>query len=198
MQQKTFILFGRSGSGKGTQAHLLRDYLANNDPEKRRILYIETGSRLREFKDEASYTAKLTAEILDAGKLMPSFVPIWIWTDYLIRNAAGNEHLVLDGISRHPSEAAIIDAAMQFYKRERPYIINLNVSEDWARARLLERKRSDDSDTYISERLHWYRTNVLQSIELLRKNPLYHYVEVNGEQPIENVHKDIVAAVDWS
>lgn len=57
MTPQTFIFFGPSGSGKGTQARLLIEYLEKKDPE-RKTVYIETGRRFRDFITEASYTAK--------------------------------------------------------------------------------------------------------------------------------------------
>src|SRR3989344_985591 len=56
MSPQTIIFFGRSGSGKGTQARLLEEYLRKNDSSKRGVIYIETGARFRQFIKE--YTGK--------------------------------------------------------------------------------------------------------------------------------------------
>ena len=78
LQQKpqTYIFFGRSGSGKGTQAELLIKYLQE---QKREVLYIETGRVFREFMEQDSYSARLTREMLSGGGLLPVFLPVWIW-----------------------------------------------------------------------------------------------------------------------
>jgi len=194
MRPLTFIFFGRSGSGKGTQAKLLIDYLRESDTT-RKTIYIETGARFREFAEEASHTSKLTSEIMHGGGLLPAFLPIWIWTDYLIKNTSGNEHMVLDGLSRRISEAPILDSAMKFYKRQKPYVITINVSREWSKEKLLSRGRSDDNKKDIEERLNWYEENVLPTVDFFKNNQDYHFIEVNGEQSIEDVHNEMLEKI---
>ena len=191
MSPETFIFFGRSGSGKGTQADLLISYLQKKDPE-RKVIHIETGKQIREFLAENTYTSKLTQNIVKNGGLLPAFLPIWVWTEYLIRNFSGNEHLVLDGLSRRASEAPVLDSALSFYGIKHPFIILLNVSREWSKERLLNRGRSDDTVTDIERRLDWYDNNVLPAIEFFRTKPEYTFIEINGEQSIEKTHSDIL------
>src|SRR4051812_47005173 len=172
MTPKTFLLFGRSGCGKGTQAKLLIDDLQIKDPEHR-VVYIETGARLREFIQDVGVTAKLTKEVVTSGGLLPSFLPIWIWTDYFVRRHDGTEHMVLDGLSRRLYEAPVLDDALKFYKREKPFVLIINVSREWAKDRLLNRGRSDDKDKDIESRLDWYEQNVMPTIDYFKKNPYY-------------------------
>jgi adenylate kinase len=150
MTPKTFIFFGPSGAGKGTQAKILIDYLKKVDPEKK-TLYIETGQRFREFITEASFTATQTNEIIEKGGLLPEFLPIWIWSEYFVKHVSGDEHMILDGLSRRAHEAPILNSAMKFYKREKPFVIYIQVSRDWARERLLERDRGDDKIDQIEK-----------------------------------------------
>lgn len=196
MRAQTIILFGRSGSGKGTQAELLIKFIKEHDPVKK-VLYMETGQKFREFMSQDSHTARLTKETVEAGKLMPEFMPIWLWTNFLIENFTGDEHLVLDGLSRRPHEAPILDSALKFYKREYPTIVVINASREWARERLLGRGRGDDNEEDIKKRVEWYDTNVVPAIEYFRNNGRYTVIDINGEQTKEEVHRDIVSAIDW-
>jgi adenylate kinase len=196
MRAQTIILFGRSGSGKGTQAELLLKFISDHDPIKK-TLYIETGQKVRDFMIHDNYSSKLTADIVENGKLLPEFMPIWIWSNYLIEHFTGEEHLVLDGLSRRPHEAPILDSALRFYNREYPTIIVLDVSREWAAERLKGRARADDNDADIRRRVEWYDTNVVPAIEYFRNNGRYTVIDVNGEQEIERVHSDIVSAIDW-
>lgn len=191
MNPQTFIFFGPSGSGKGTQAKLLIEELKKRDPG-RNILYLETGQKLREFATEASLTARKTKEVLDNGGLMPEFLPVWLWTQYFIDHVSGDEHIILDGVSRRQHEALIIDSALQFYGRKNPTVISLEVSPKWATERMGERGRADDNEVEIKRRLEWYEKNVVPAINHFKNNPYYTFVPINGEQSIEDVHREIL------
>jgi len=194
MIPQTLILFGPSGSGKGTQARLLIEKLNSIDSTKK-ILYLETGERLREFVKEASLTAKLAKEVLDNGGLMPEFMPVWIWTEFFVRHLSEEEHLIIDGSPRRSDEAGVLDGAFKFYKRENPIIISIQVSNDWARERMHGRKRNDDNENEIEERLTWYKDNVVPAIDYFRNNSYYKFIEINGEQSIPKVHKEILEKI---
>ena len=191
MKPQTIIFYGSSGAGKGTQAKLLKKYIEEKDTT-RKVLYIETGALLREFVKEDNFTSSLTDGMLEEGKLLPSFIPIWVWTDFLIKNYTGNEHLVWDGLARRLHEAVVVDSAIEFYKRENLKIIVLNISKEESTARLRARGRSDDIDEEdIKNRLSWYETEVVPTINFFRENEKYTIIDINGEQSIEEVQSEI-------
>jgi adenylate kinase len=194
MNSRAILFFGRSGCGKGTQAKLLTDFLKSKGRE---VLYTETGSQLREFIKKENYASKIAGEILRDGKLIPVFLPIWIWTDILVKNFTGNQDLILDGLCRRPEESAALDSAFDFYKIERPNIILMNVSKEWSYTRMMERKRADDTPEKIQNRLAWYEKDVVPSVEYFRNKTEYNFIEINGEQTVENVHKDIIKALNF-
>jgi adenylate kinase family enzyme len=129
---------------------------------------------------------------MDEGGLLPEFLPIWIWTEYLVKHFSGEEHMVLDGLARRAHEAPILDSALRFYQREKPFVILINVSKKWAIERLLGRGRSDDNVSDIEKRVNWYYENVLPSVEYFKTNDFYNFIEINGEQEIEDVFKEII------
>ncbi|MFA6095639.1 MAG: nucleoside monophosphate kinase [Candidatus Paceibacterota bacterium] len=196
MKKITLVFFGRSGSGKGTQAGLLMEYMKKHDPE-RKIIYIETGERFRRFINSDNFTAKKVKEILAAGKLLPAFLPIWIWTGLMVDEAKGDEHMVFDGVSRRPEEAPILDTALQFYAAdgEKPYILFLDTHHEEARTRLIKRGRYDDKHEKIDERFRWFETDVMPAIKYFEAQKHCHFVKINGDQTIENVFKDIRKAL---
>lgn len=194
MNTRAILFFGRSGCGKGTQAKLLVEYLKS---QGRDAMYVETGSSLREFIKGDNHASKLAGDILKEGKLIPVFLPIWIWTDILIKKFSGKEDLVLDGLCRRLEESVALDSAFDFYQIEKPSIILMNVSKEWSYERMMERKRADDTPEKIQNRLDWYEKDVMPSIEYFRNKPGYNFVEINGEQTIENVHKDIIKALGY-
>lgn len=195
----TVIFFGPSGAGKGTQAALLKAYIEKHD-SLRKVLYFGTGSRMREFiGKDGTLTSKLVNDIINTGKLLPSFIPIWLWSDFLIKNYTGVEHLIFDGTRRY-LEVTALDTALAFYERKDVRVLVLNVSRDWSLARLKERgktdKRIDDlKEKDIDNRLSWYQTEVVPAIDFFRKRPGYRVHDIQGEQTIEEVHHDVTKAL---
>ena len=178
---QAFIFFGSSGSGKGTQAKLLIEYL---EKKGEKAIYIETGEKIRHFLRHGTHTSLLTKEVINHGCLLPAFIPIWLWTTHLNEHFTGQEHMVLDGLCRRVSEAPVLDAAMKFYRIKKPFVIMLNVSDDWAIKRLKQRGRSDDTEEYVKSRLAWYRRDVAPAIDYFRNNPDYIFLDINAEGTI--------------
>ena len=195
MVPKTFIIIGRSGCGKGTQAKLLNEYLEQEYKDSQ-VFYIESGKQFRSLVVVNSYTSTLAREINDSGLLQPSFLSSWVWSNILIEEFTGTEHLILDGIPRKLNEAKILDGALRFYKREKPYFVFINVTEAWSRQRLEERGRSDDKKrASIDTKMKWYESDVLPAVDFFRKNESYNFLEIKGEQTIEKVHEDIIKSL---
>lgn len=192
MSPQTYIFYGRSGSGKGTQAKLLGDLLSKKN---RPWLYLETGERFRHFMHNGTFVGTLTKEAIGQGGLLPPFLPIWVWTEAFVNEFHGNEDLILDGLCRRASEAPILDSAMKFFKREKPYVILINASKEWSRGRLKSRGREDDGRLDVEQRLSWFDTDVVPALAFFQNNPDYHFVSINGEQSSEKVHADILVSL---
>jgi adenylate kinase len=193
MTNKTFIFLGRSGCGKGTQAGLLINHLCQIGEKGCRTLHIESGSLLREFSQGETYVQKKTKETIDRGILAPEAVIVSLWTKYLIENFTGQENIVCDGAPRKIREAQLLNDTFKFLGIEKPTVICVNVSRDWSEKRLLGRARKDDTRESVDRRLAWYETDVVPVINYFRNDPYYNFIEVNGEQPIEDVHNELLA-----
>lgn len=194
----TVIFIGRSGCGKGTQADLLKNRIARLDPHKRQILYIETGDRFRQFIQGEGYSSKLSKEIYDSDERQPDFLACLMWGGMLVDELEPDMHLVFDGAPRSHAEALLLTTALKFYKREKPTVVYLKVSHKWAEDRLLSRGRQDDKTlAKIDKRLDWFEEDTWPAIEYFKTNKLYKFIEVNGEQPIEQVHAEIVAHYEY-
>lgn len=195
----TVIFIGRSGCGKGTQADLLKNRIAKLDESRRPILYVETGDHFRRFISDNSYASKLSKRIYEIDERQPNFLACFMWTNVLINELEENMHVVFDGAPRALPEAEMITSAFEFYKRERPTVIYINVSRKWSEERLLARGRRDDMNlAKIDKRLDWFDKDVMPAVEYFRNNPYYRFHEINGEQTIERVHADIIAAHDYT
>ena len=187
---KAYIFYGAGGSGKGTQAKLLIEKLEKKNSKK--VLYVETGQRFRDFFATKNHTSSLVKEVLDSGKLLPPFLPIWTWTQFFIDNFTGKEDLVLDGLCRRPDEAPVLDSALKFYGVKDPVVVVLNVSRESLVKRLESRGRHDDSLDFINRRLDWYEQEVVPTISYFRQNSDYDVIDIDAEKSIEDVHCEII------
>lgn len=196
---QTVIFIGRSGCGKGTQAALLRERLARFEKGKRHILYVETGEHFRRFIGGPSFSSTLSRRAYELDERQPDFLACWMWSNILVDELEENMHLVFDGAPRALSEAEMLTSALHFFKREKPTVIYLNVSRKWSESHLLKRGRRDDVNIgKIDKRLDWFDKDTMPAVEYFRNNPYYRFFEIDGEQTIEKVHAEIIAAHDYS
>ncbi len=198
MLLQTFIFIGRSGCGKGTQVTLLKSRIDRNGESEQPILYVETGQYFRNFIREDTFSSRLSKIVNEEGKRQPNFLACFMWSKALIEELTEGMHLIFDGAPRARAEAEILTTALRFYKRESPVVIHINVSREWSEEKLLKRGRSDDlTIEKIDKRLDWFDKDVVPAINYFKSDPYYQFIEVNGEQSIEKVHSDIVAAL-WT
>lgn len=187
------IFMGRSGCGKGTQVELYIKKLEEINGLK--TLHIETGSLLRALVKTSTFTAEKTKEIIETGNLMPESIVIGLWINYLMNNFTNNENLVFDGAPRRLTEATLLDDTLKFYKISKYRVVYINVSKEWATARLLARGRKDDTPDGIEKRMSWFDNDVMPSIEFLKNNKNCEFIDVNGEQTIEQVSAELLEKV---
>jgi adenylate kinase family enzyme len=69
------------------------------------------------------------------------------------------------------------------------------VSKEWATDRLLGRGRTDDSLADIEKRMKWFEEDVIPSIEFFKNNENCEFMDINGEQTIEQVHEELIKKV---
>ena len=174
------IFYGKAGSGKGTQAALLKQEL---ESQGRKVLYIETGNLFREFvAHEKNFASDRTKQVIDAGELMPSFFPIYLWSHELIQKYDGTQDVIFDGAARRIEEAQILASALQFLKF------------DIAVARIMSRNqgRVDDSnESKVREKMVWYRDNVMPAIGFWKSQSSISYNQIDGEEDVQSVFSQI-------
>ncbi len=190
---KAFIIIGRSGCGKGTQADLLMSHLCKMGDKTCKSLHVESGALLRNFAKGDNYTQQKIKSVLAGGVLVPESIIVALWTDYIIANFTGSENMVFDGTPRKLHEAQLLDNALQFYGVEKPAVLYVNVSKEWSEKRLQGRARKDDTADAIAKRLAWFESEVTKTIDFYRNSPYYNFIDINGEQPIDDVQNEILA-----
>lgn len=197
MNNNTLIFIGRSGSGKGTQVTLLKDFILKKNT-KTDILHFESGSHFRSFIKGDGYTSERMRDIIAAGDLAPDFITEWLLVDDLVKNLTTEKMLILDGFPRTMNQALTLDSAMDYYKRQKITVIHVEVSEDEVRRRMLDRGRPDDKEIeVINKRISWYNNNVLPLLEHFEKLEQYEVIHINGQAPINDVHAEIIEKLNY-
>jgi adenylate kinase len=127
----SLILFGSPGSGKGTQAKLLRDSLG--------IAHISTGDMLRERVASGDELGQRVAGIMDSGGLVPNETVNKLVEDR-IQQPDAVRGFILDGYPRTVAQAALLDSVFRKGKIE-PLVVHLNVDYNEIIARLAGRRQ---------------------------------------------------------
>lgn len=190
----TILFFGRPGSGKGTQSQLLAAHL------EQRVFLFEWSPLIRAFMQGDSAVQKHARAITDAGGRLPAFFAPSLWLPELRDRITPEEHLLVDGLPRHILEAELFDSLMDFHERSVVHVINLDVSEEVARERLIKRGRedgrSDDlSDEAIEKRLNWFNTDTAPLADFFSKRSRYKSINIDAIQSREEVRDAILAGL---
>lgn len=194
MEPITVLFFGPQGAGKGTQVKMLMDVLKGRDAS-RGIIHIDMGAELRALRDAGTFSGKLTGEVIDAGHLMPDFMPVYLTINALVQRFTGSEHIVADSVARRPNQTTAFDDAMLFYGRPDYHVIDLQLSEEESIKRLLLRGRNDDTEEAIRNRLSWHKSEVAPLLDIFKERgrAIHH---IDGDATMEQVHAEVLAALN--
>jgi len=208
------ILLGRSGSGKGTQAKLLC--------EKFDLEYIGSGDLLREFSNrDTAGSRRLKMELAD-GKLVPTWMPFYLWMDKLVSLPEG-KGVLFDGSPRKVNEAEILEEVLEWFGRDNIKVFLIDVPRDEVYKRMILRRvcakcgnisvtkteqkgeencekcgepmkiRPGDHPEAIEARLDWFDKETSQSIDFYEKKGML--LRIDGGQSVDDVFKDLLAKI---
>lgn len=205
------ILLGAPGAGKGTQAEIIASKLS--------IPTVSTGNILREAIKNGTPTGLKAKDFMDRGMLVPDEVIIGIVRERLSQSDCANGY-ILDGVPRTiPQAQALVDQGVEIDR-----VVSIEIADEVIEARMTGRRvcgtcgasyhitanppkaegicnacgselviRKDDKPETVRHRLEVYHaeTEALKGFyEKLGKLRL-----VNGDQPIEDATRDIMAAL---
>jgi len=195
MKAQVFIIIGKSGSGKGTQAELLVNYIKQKGHD---VHHLEMGGAFRDFLRESNYTAVQSKDIANRGDLQPDFLANYFYTEEFIKYFNGERNFILDGTPRTKRQARILDGTLRFYGVISPMVIHLNISDDSVITRMQERSRGDDQIEAIKTRLSWFQEDTVRALEFFQKhNDYYRYIELNGEGTVEDIHEQLMKQINY-
>ena len=170
------IIFGKPGSGKGTQANFLK--------EKYSLYHISTGEL---FRKNISNKTKLGIEaksFLDNGDLVPDSVTIKMLENEVLSNKQVKGY-IFDGFPRTLAQAESLDTFLNSINLKINATIALDVDENELIIRLLDRgkttNRSDDQDLEkIKNRFNEYNTKTSILIDFYDKQGRFYSVDGKG------------------
>ncbi len=131
MKRLCLILFGAPGSGKGTQAKLLRASLG--------IAHISTGDMLRERVASGDSLGLEVEELMRTGTLVPDQTVNRLVEDR-IEQPDAKPGFILDGFPRTVNQAALLEKLLAA-KGIRPLVVHLIVDYNVIIARLSGRRQ---------------------------------------------------------
>ena len=184
------VIFGKPGSGKGTQANFLK--------EKYNLYHISTGDL---FRKNISNQTKLGIEAksyLDNGDLVPDSVTIKMLENEVLSNKEANGY-IFDGFPRTLKQAESLDDFLSSINLKINATIALDVKEDELITRLLDRgkttNRSDDQDIEkIKNRFNEYNTKTSILINFYSKQDKF--FSVDGKGSVNDITLRLFGLVD--
>jgi len=190
MHPHTIIFIGSQGSGKGTQAKYLSEYLVENDLAHS-VMDVETGKLFRALTQTKNATADRVRALIENGNPVPDFVTnSFVMADFRDRYMT-DMHITLDGYPRNVVQAKFLDDVLAFYDRPEVSVVHLDTPEAVARERMLARGRQDDTEETITQRLQWSMEMMEDLLGYYRAREATTFVTVDGTATIEEVQAEI-------
>jgi adenylate kinase len=190
----TFVFFGIVGSGKGTQVELLQKYLKDKHLAED-FVFVSPGNQYRKLISEGIYTGQLVKTTLEKGFLQPDFLTTGLITSVLAFEMKENSCLFADAYPRTISQATSFEEIMKYYNRDDIKVIYIEVEREEAIKRMKLRARADDTDEGIAKRFDEYVNNVIPAMNYFKDKVGYTLYTINGEQSIEDVHKELISKI---
>lgn len=180
---QSIIFMGKTGCGKGTQAHRLATALDWS--------VFSTGDLVRQLSAGDTSLGRHIRDIHIKG-----WVPEWL-ASYLFANAILREHiddgLVFESVARKPEEARKLHEMHVMLNR--PYIvIHLDVSDEMVMERMRKRQRDlGDAEDNMRKRLEAFQSETTKSLEFFKEQGKV--VTIDGSRSEEEVYEDVIKAI---
>ncbi len=177
--KKLILIIGAPGSGKTTDAELI----AKQNPDT--IEHYSTGDLLREEVTSGSERGKIIESFISKGNIVP--IEIAIETIISAIKASQKDMIIIDG---YPRSLEQMDALDTYLHKETNIqlvsVIEVKVSEETARDRVLGRARGADDNTEVFNNRMKVYTEPLAEIQTFYKHQNL-LTEISGEASIEEV-----------
>jgi adenylate kinase len=182
------VLLGAPGSGKGTQATRLKEYLA--------VPHISTGELLRGAVAAGTPLGLQAKEVMEAGGLVSDDVVLGMLEERLLKADTANG-FILDGYPRNLAQANALGELLSRLKQPIDLAIQLDVDTELLVDRLAGRAkaegRADDSPEAVRNRLGVYRAQTAPVVDYYRN--LGKLAHLDGVGTLDEVFTRITEAL---
>ncbi len=157
------VLLGAPGSGKGTQATRLKEFL--------NVPHISTGELLRAAVAAGTPLGLQAKEVMEAGNLVSDDIVLGMLEERLVQTDTGNG-FILDGYPRNLAQANALGAVLSKLKQPIDIAVQLDVDTEILVERLAGRAkaegRADDSPEAVRKRLGVYQEQTAPVVDYYR------------------------------
>lgn len=183
-----FILVGRSGSGKGTQAELIKNKFGS-------LVHIATGDLMRDLAEKDTDVGIRIRKILREGGLPYDDLATTLWMHKIAYSIRRDQGIICDGFPRRVNEAHNLDRFFEWLDRkDNTKVLFIDVAHGEAFTRLKKRGREiDDNDEAIHGRMSYFKDKVMPVVHYYKESD--RLIIINGDQSIENVFKEILEKI---
>jgi adenylate kinase len=170
------VLLGPPGSGKGTQAARLKDFL--------KVPHISTGDLLRAEVAAGTELGKQAKAVMDAGNLVSDEILLGMLESRLSQADVANG-FILDGYPRNLAQADALDRLLQRIGQPMDAAVQLEVPTDLLVERIAGRAkaegRTDDNPESVRKRLQVYEDSTAPVINFYKQQGRLTVVDGVGE-----------------
>jgi len=178
------VLLGPPGAGKGTQAELLAGQLG--------VPAISTGDMLRQAVSSGTELGGKVQGIMASGALVDDATMADVVKERLAK-ADALQGFLLDGYPRTLPQAHTLEGILTDAGRELDAVLCVEVPEEELVRRAVLRKRADDSEEVVRERLRVYREKTEPLIGYYRERGLLY--PIDGNLPVDKVTSQMLIAL---
>jgi len=183
------VFIGPPGSGKGTQARRLLEYL--------QLPHLSTGELLREARATGSALGQQAARYMDQGRLVPDAL-VLAMVDEKLRESQYTKGCMFDGFPRTVPQARALDESLASRGTPLDKALELRADQDELIARMLRRAlaegRTDDNPQTIAHRMEVYRQQTEPLLDYYRFKGILTPIDAMGTP--DEVFSRIKAAVN--
>jgi len=182
------VLLGPPGSGKGTQAAMLKESLD--------VPHISTGDLLRAAVAAGTTLGRQAKAAMDAGELVSDELMLGLIEERMGADDVAGGY-ILDGYPRNLSQARALDVVLERIGMPVDNALSLVVDEEQIVQRLAKRSeqegRSDDNEQVVRNRLAVYREQTAPVTGYYAEKGLLS--EVDGVGSIETINQRLRSAL---